>query len=114
MRSPILIAVFIAASVACAAAATISPGYLLAHGSTYDGRSVTVAGSISAFRPHVSHKGNAYVTFEVCATSSCVHVFEWGSPELTEGQSLTVHGTFSVQKHVGQYTFYNEIEVENQ
>jgi hypothetical protein len=110
MKISLLAVALILCAIGCAQATTLAPGDLLAHGATYDGRTVAVAGIVSDFRSHVSHKGNAYVTFGLCA-SGCIHVFEWGSPGIGEGQALTIHGTFSVVKHVGRYTFYNEVEV---
>jgi hypothetical protein len=78
----------------------------------YDGHVVTVSGTVSALRSRVSHKGNAYETFELCS-SSCVHVFTFGHPPLRYGERATVAGTFSAVKHVGRYTFYNEIDTSS-
>lgn len=113
MKSSFLAAALILCAIGCAHATTLAPGDVLANGATYDGKTVAVAGTVSDFRSHVSHKGNAYATFELCASSSCVHVFEWGTESRSEGRSLTVHGTFSVEKHVGRYTFYNEIDADD-
>jgi hypothetical protein len=110
MKLSFLTVGLILCAIGCADATALAPGDLLAQAATYDGKTVAVAGTVSDFRSHVSHKGNAYATFELCAASRCVHVFEWGTASLAEGESLTVHGTFSVEKHVGRYTFYNEVE----
>jgi hypothetical protein len=112
MKISFLTVALILCAIGRAHATTLAPGDLLAHDATYDGKAVAVAGTVSDFRSHVSHKGNAYVTFELCA-SGCIHVFEWGCPSIGEGQALTVHGTFSAVKHVGRYTFYNEIEADD-
>ena len=95
-------------------ARALLPGDLIAHGSTYDGQTVSVVGTVSDLRAHVSRKGNAYATFELCASSACVRVFEWGTPALSDSQRLTVHGKFSVEKRVGPYTFHDEIESDAQ
>jgi hypothetical protein len=41
-----------------------------------------------------------------------VNVFTWGHPNVAEGKQLTVNGTFEEVKHVGRYTFRNEIEAD--
>jgi hypothetical protein len=41
-----------------------------------------------------------------------VNVFTWGHPQVAEGQKLTVNGTFDAVKHVGHYTFRNEIDAD--
>lgn len=81
--------------------------------SSYDGKQVTVNGTIQGIREKVSRKGNAYDTFSIC-DKECLHVFVFGHPSIAEGQRRTIIGTFTAIKHVGSYTFYNEIEMENQ
>jgi len=91
-------------------AATIAQ--VLANPSTYDGQHVDIKGQILHFEQKVSHKGNPYVTFSLCS-SVCIHVFGFGSPELRDGETVTVHGTFAAVKHVSGYTFYNEIDSDD-
>jgi hypothetical protein len=43
----------------------------------------------------------------------CIHVFTFGRPKIAEGQKLQVVGTFSAVKHVGTYTFRDEIEADD-
>lgn len=90
-------------------ALTLTVDALLNKPSKFDGQQVDVSGTVTQLQRSVSREGNPYVTFQLCA-SRCVHVFEFGSPTLTEGQRLTVRGTFAAVKHVGKYTFYNEID----
>jgi hypothetical protein len=42
-----------------------------------------------------------------------VNVFTWGHPVVEEGHKLTVNGTFAAVKHVGRYTFRNEIDADD-
>jgi hypothetical protein len=90
-------------------ALTLTVDALLNKPAKYDGQQVDVSGTVTQLQRGVSHQGNPYITFSLCA-SRCVHVFEFGAPNISEGQRLTVHGTFAAVKHVGKYTFYNEID----
>ena len=85
---------------------------ILGSPSTYDGQHVDVAGKISHLEQKTSHKGNPYVTFSLCS-GQCIHVFAFGSPNLSDGQTITVHGIFAAVKHTGGYTFYNEIDADD-
>jgi hypothetical protein len=80
--------------------------------SSYDGQHVDLRGAVEHLEQKVSHKGNRYVTFSLCS-SQCVHVFGFGSPHLSDGQTITVHGTFAGVKRVSSYTFYNEIDADD-
>jgi hypothetical protein len=66
---------------------------------------------VSNIQPRVSHRGNAYETFRLC-DSKCVSVFAWGHPGLAAGQHSIVRGEYDAVKHVGRYTFYNEINAD--
>jgi len=89
----------------------VTPTQLIAHPSSYDGQHVGVTGKVENIALKTSQRGNDYETFKLC-DKVCVRVFTWGHPKLIEGQSKTVHGTFSAVKHVGSSTFYNEIEAD--
>lgn len=94
--------VLLAALPAAGSAATIAQ--ILGTPSSYDGQHVDVRGTVEHLEQKVSHKGNSYVTFSLCS-SQCIHVFGFGSPSLSDGQTITVHGTFAAVKHVSSYTF---------
>jgi hypothetical protein len=91
--------------------ATVKPSTILANPSQYDGQHVAVSGTVTNIQEKTSHRGNAYDIFELCDTQ-CIRVFTFGHPSITERQHLVVHGTFSETKHVGSYTFHNEIEAD--
>jgi hypothetical protein len=101
-----------AALTAASSAATVAISDLLASPSAHDGQHVDVSGTISHLVQKTSHKGNPYVTFSLCS-SQCIHVFAFGSPSISDGQTITVHGTFAAVKHTGSYTFYNEIDADD-
>ncbi|MGH7737575.1 MAG: hypothetical protein ACREMP_06880 [Candidatus Tyrphobacter sp.] len=95
------------------AQASLSPAELLAHGSAYDGHTVTVAGTVHRIVHRVSHRGNAYTTFDLCFDASCIRVFEFGNASIADGASTTVSGTFSVEKRVGSTVYRNELDVQS-
>jgi hypothetical protein len=82
---------------------------IAAHPSNFDGKSVDVRGTVRGLREKTSARGNAYDTFKLCSTS-CVSVFVFGRPAVSNGGTAEVQGTFSAVHRVGRYTFYNEIE----
>jgi exonuclease VII large subunit len=101
-------------SVWASTSGVISISSLLSNPSTYDGSHVVVTGSVTNVKPKTSHAGNAYETFDLCDSSAnCVEVFTFGQPALSEGDKITIRGTFTAVKHVGQYTFYNEIQADD-
>ena len=101
---------FIAALSAAASAATIAQ--ILGNPLSYDNQHVDVRGTVEHLQQKVSHRGNPYVTFSLCS-SKCIHIFGFGSPDISDGQSMTVHGTYEAVKHVSGYTFYNEIDADD-
>jgi hypothetical protein len=98
-------------STAAARAAEATASQLLANPATYDGQHVTVSGTAQYVRPKTSRRGNDYETFSLCE-QACVNVFTWGHPRINESSHLTVKGTFEAVKHVGRYTFHNEIDAD--
>lgn len=108
-RVALLFAFLLAQGIA-AAQAPLSPADVLAHGASYDGKQIAIAGTVAKIEHRTSHHGNAYTTFDLCDGSSCIHVFEFGAPELTAGQTLTVRGRFSLEKHVGTAVYRNELD----
>ncbi|MGA8574239.1 MAG: hypothetical protein WB609_00940 [Candidatus Cybelea sp.] len=107
---PCVVSALLAALPVASSAATIIQ--ILGSPSTYDAQHVDVRGTVEHLEQKVSHKGNPYVTFSLCS-SQCIHVFGFGSPRLSDGQTITVHGTYEAVKHVSGYTFYNEIDADD-
>lgn len=99
------------AASSCAADTHLSPQQVLAHPGLYNGKAVSVTGTIQKFRDRVSHHGNAYETFELCDNNACLHVFAWGNVQRVDGNRDTLSGHFWAVKHVGSYTFYDELDV---
>jgi hypothetical protein len=108
LRKPFAILILLVAATQPAFAAD-SIAAIVANPAKYDGKTVDVRGTVSGLREKTSAKDNAYDTFKLCSTS-CVSVFIFGRPAVSDGAAAEVHGTFSAVHRVGSYTFYNEIE----
>lgn len=112
MRTSTVVAFIAGTASACAGSGTLSPGDLLAHPSTYDGKTVAVVGTVTNFLGYVSYdRSNPGVTFDLCAASRCVHVYEYADQTYTDGQSATVRGVFSIRNEKGSSPYFYEILV---
>ncbi len=83
----------------------------------FDGKEVAVTGNVESFKQKVSRAGNDYFTFKLVDKDDkkkLVNVFGHEKPKetLKDGQTLTVTGTFRLEKKVGDNTFKNEIQVQ--
>lgn len=101
--------VFSDAPPALARSATIAQ--ILANPSSYDGDHVSVSGTIQKLERKVSAKGTHYVTFSLCS-SQCIDVYGFGSANISDGQTITVFGTFQVVRHLDSFTFNNAIHAD--
>ena len=74
---------------------------------------MTLHGTATAVKETTSRRGNDYTTFKLqAATRGAVSIFMWGHPPLKEGDPVEVVGVFQQVRHVGKYTFYNEVEAQ--
>src|SRR5437870_2623384 len=111
LSSRTLVAILILA--ACTAhALDVSPREILENPDRFDGRPVTVSGMILNLRETISQKGNPYYTFNLSDNGSAVRVFSFGSSPCRDGSRVTVAGVFRREKHVGRYTFRNEVDAD--
>ena len=101
-------------------AQAFGPSQILGHASSYDGKHLTVSGTVRHVLPDTSQQGKDYVTFQLCdnerATfqvydNECMNMFVWGHPKLREGQRQSFSGTFDTAKRVEPHTFENVLEV---
>ena len=109
------IAVAMAAAFPLAASAatlsSLSAGQILVSPQRYDGQHVEVTGSVEYLQQHVTRRGTAYATFWLCS-KGCVNVFVAGTVNVTEGETITVQGTFSIASHGGEFSASNVIEAD--
>ena len=77
----------------------------------YDGKMVQVDGVVGSLRTKTSKKGNPYTTLMIRdASNSVLNVFSFGTLSLKKNDSVVVAGRYQKVKHVGSYSFYNEID----
>jgi hypothetical protein len=81
---------------------------ILASPERFDGRLVTISGTISNVQERISRAGNPYYTGDLSDGKQSIRVFSFGRSSCRGGQA-TVDGTFNTVTRQGNYTFYNEI-----
>ena len=84
---------------------------LIHNAARWDGRHVRVVGMVSDLEERTALDGRNYDVFRLCH-DACVRVFMDGHPKIVNGRRLTVEGTFSAAKHLGDVTFDNDIEAD--
>ena len=78
---------------------------------SYDGKEVSVEGSVSNLKFKTSKGGNNYTTFVLVGKSGGrINVFIEGRLKLKPGQKVRVTGLYRKVKKVPRHTYYNEIE----
>jgi hypothetical protein len=95
-----------------ASALQTSPSEILANPEKYDGQDVTITGTVTNLRETVSQKGNPYYTFDLRDGTTILRVFSFGKSSCGAGSTATVEGRFEQVKHVGRYTFRNEVDAK--
>ena len=85
---------------------------ILADKNSYDGKEVSVSGTVSAdLKLKRSRAGKDYTTFSLLGDSGRrIKIFIWGRLKLQGGQKVKVTGIYRKIKKTGKYTFRNEIE----
>ena len=85
---------------------------ILADKNSYDGKEVSVSGTVSAdLKLKTSKDGKDYTTFSLRGDSGRrIKIFIWGRLKLPGGQKVKVTGIYRKIKKVGKYTFRNQIE----
>jgi hypothetical protein len=114
MLLSLILALTLAAASPAPAPAAVTPTKIvdiLANPASFDGQHLSVAGTVGQLAEKTSRRGNDYTTFDLCDTT-CIHVYSYGHPKLTNGQTLTVNGKFFADKHVGSLDFKNELDAD--
>jgi hypothetical protein len=85
---------------------------ILADKNSYDGKEVSVSGTVSAdIKFKTTKDGKNYTTFSILGDSGRrIKVFIWGKLKLQGGQKVRVTGIYRKVKKIGEYTFRNGIE----
>lgn len=107
----LLLAVFLGAGATALADDAISA--IAATPATYDGKAVTVTGTVS----HIFAASTArapYASFSLCdADSTCVRVFISSHPNISEGKTATASGTFRSAGNFNGRPYVNGIEADS-
>jgi hypothetical protein len=90
-------------------AGAIAPSAILANPSSYDGKTVTVTGTVQHFQTSSTPMGTV-AGFQLC-DSKCVVVIDKTNTSHSNGASATVTGTFHVTFKGPRKTFNNAIVV---
>ena len=93
------------------AARAMTPDQIISASRSYEGRPVEVTGRVTHLRARRVPNGTTYVRFLLCATR-CIEAVASGVSRLTEGETITVHGTYYGWRNFSTYTVHNGIVVD--
>jgi DNA polymerase III alpha subunit len=96
------------ATSARAQAPNSSPSEILANPGQFDGKAVTITGTITNVQERISQAGNPYYTVDLSDGKQAIRVFSFGSAICLTGRA-TVEGTFKRVTQQAGYTFFNEV-----
>jgi hypothetical protein len=108
MRRFLLSAVLAALPIAVAAA-TLAPSVIVANPSMYDGKSVTVSGTVSNFKTKDTAIGN-FTRFSLCDTQ-CITVVDKTMASHAANSTATISGTFHASYQGPKKTWTNVLTV---
>jgi len=84
---------------------------ILANQDSYDGKEVSVSGTVSTPRFKASRHGKPYMTFPLLVESGGrVNVLVWEQMKLKKDEKVKVTGTYRKVMEMGKYTFRDMIE----
>lgn len=103
-----MVVLLLAFSVRAGAELTIQA--LVQNPSRYDGKVVTVVGTITTYREYASDSGHPYTVFRLADGDASLSVFIWNKHRFGKGDRVRVTGTFARARSVGAVPFDNEIQ----
>jgi hypothetical protein len=84
---------------------------IVADKDSYDGKEVSVTGTVSTPRFRASRHGEPYMTFPLLGDSgSRINILFWGEIKLKTGKKIKAQGIFRKIMEMGKYTFRDVIE----
>jgi hypothetical protein len=84
---------------------------IIAKKDSYNGKQVTVKGTVSNLKFKTANVKDDYTTFILVGESGGrINVFIWGSPKLQPGQKVQVTGRYRKVGRWAQRNYYNQIE----
>jgi hypothetical protein len=91
-------------------AAALAPSAIMASTSTYDGKPVTVTGTVSKYQTQKTAMGTV-AAFQLC-DSTCVLVIDQTATSHADGSKATVSGTFETTFKGPMRTFHNVVLIK--
>ena len=84
---------------------------IMANKDSYDGKEVSISGTVSGPRFKASKSGKPYMTFPLLGDSGGrINIFVWGNMKLKRGQKVRVTGIYRKSVEMGKYSFRDMIE----
>lgn len=106
----LLVSTIVLAGFAICAAAETTIEEITNKGDSYEGRTVSVTGTVSNLKFRALEVGNNYTTFMLASKSGGrIKVFTWGKLTLKPGQKVQVTGVYRKVSKAGPRYFYNQI-----
>ncbi|HTV92223.1 MAG TPA: hypothetical protein VMG98_05865 [Verrucomicrobiae bacterium] len=93
------------------AAGAMTPDQIASAPHAYNRQHIDVTGRVEHVRVERLPNGTQYESFSICATR-CVQAVVVGAPAVTQGQTITVRGTYYGWKTFGTYTVRHAIQVD--
>ncbi|OLC13238.1 MAG: hypothetical protein AUH29_13025 [Candidatus Rokubacteria bacterium 13_1_40CM_69_27] len=93
-----------------ASAIEASPSEILSDPDRFDGKIVTLSGTVTHLKSRVSQRGNAYSTFDLSDGRRAITVFAFGESPCANGRRARVEGLFQKVKRQGRYTFSHQVD----
>jgi len=110
----LLISAIVLVGFAICAAAETTVEEILNKGDSYDGKTVSVTGTVSNLKFRSLEVGNNYTTFMLASTSGGrIKVFARGKLKLQAGQKVQVTGVYRKVRTTARRQYYNEIEASD-
>ena len=110
MLSILLVSTVVLVGFAICGAAETTVEEIMNKTDSYEGKTVSLAGTVSNLKFGSIEVGKSYTTFMLASkTGGRIKVFAWGKLTLKAGQNVQVTGVFRKVSAAGNRYFYNQI-----
>ncbi len=110
MLSILLVSTVVLAGFAICGAAETTVEEIMNKTDSYEGKTVSLTGTVSNIKFGSVEVGKSYTTFMLASkTGGRIKIFAWGKLTLKTGQNVQVTGVFRKVSAAGNRYFYNQI-----
>ena len=110
MLSILLVSTVVLAGFAICGAAETTVEEIMNKTDSYEGKTVSLTGTVSNLKFGSIEVGKSYTTFMLASkTGGRIKIFAWGKLTLKAGQNVQVAGVFRKVSAAGNRYFYNQI-----